>query len=82
MPNGASYVITQDFESDEYSTALNKAVSWVTLQGGGISLDTIVGDHSMVTIYYTMTQRTEVQRPSTGSLTVIGPGTNPGEVAA
>ena len=71
------YVVETTFESDDQASGLAKANAWLTLQGKGVELQTVVGDSYAVSVYYTM----RVEAPAkvrldtgTGSVTTIGPG--------
>ncbi len=85
MP-ASNYVIEMVFESDDSATGLAKANSWLTLQGGGVILETVVGDSDAVSVYYTVVQEIPAKvNLGTGSLHVVGPSeytTTNGSIAA
>jgi hypothetical protein len=78
------YVISQDFEADDYHTALAKAAAWVTLQAGAIDDVHFVGDLYFVSVYYQQAKPKEQSAPAdpplrfsdpltTGSLKIVVP---------
>ena len=77
----SNYVIEMAFDSDDLSSALAKANAWLTLQGKGVELQTVVGDWSQVSVYYTMvaeapkpTVLAPASRSDTGTIGAVGPG--------
>lgn len=74
MSTTSNYVISMLFETDEQATGVAKAAAWLTLQGSGIELDTIVGDANGCSVFYAVK---ESKPPSvkldTGNLRAVGP---------
>jgi hypothetical protein len=75
MP-ASTYVVEMTFDTDARASGLAKANAWITLQGDSVEVQTIVGDWSSVSIYYTA----KVDPPKrvtldTGSLSTVSPNT-------
>lgn len=73
----SNYVIEMVFESDDTASGLAKANSWLTLQGKGVDLQTVIGDAFSATVYYSIPPEPapKVRLPgTTGSIQVTGPG--------
>jgi len=72
----SNYVITMLFETDAQASGVAKAAAWLTLQGKGVELDTIVGDAAGCSVFYTVAQeKAPALTLSTGELKAVDPAT-------